>query len=569
MAGPRFLLTRVKKIIKFIVRPFTEWKVFNQILVIISITSALIVVQGYLGLKMFDTMKKMVSDVFSQSTHGLQYISGAKIQLEQLQSNYLAVLTERSTLNLKGLTLYLTESKNRINYMKSFNAKSAANVMNIFDELVEIVNQPPSEVRFERLKQLLKSGYYELDILETSIQDSTAGAISRCNIYSAASQRNFTVILILSVTIPLALGFLLARSVSKPLNLVVDAAQSLAGGNLTAKTHGKGCREVTETIVSIDKAISSLRKLISHIDEQATTLLAACQGLKQSSAESGYSAQQVAQVMERLSETANEQIEQMSTAAKTVEDLSELVRKVSADTQNIAVVSGNLTNSAKSGEEVVRNIFGKINEVYLVTRDVADVIKELSGASEEIGEIITIIRGIAEQTTLIALNAAIEAARAGINGKGFGVVAKETGKLANQSKEATGMIEDLIIQMQTKTRYAVEAMEQGMSKVEEGKGLAQGAMVTFEQIFQTLNQNLERMDMLVRSSQKMAENNEIVNKMIANFAASNEESMSSVKDVTAVSIQQSASSQQVATLSDELSSIAFQLKQSVAAFVIK
>ena len=75
--------------------------------------------------------------------------------------------------------------------------------------------------------------------------------------------------------------------------------------------------------------------------------------------------------------------------------------------------------------------------------------------------------------------------------------------------------------------------------------------------------------MLVRSSQKMAENNEIVNKMIANFAASNEESMSSVKDVTAVSIQQSASSQQVATLSDELSSIAFQLKQSVAAFVIK
>jgi methyl-accepting chemotaxis protein len=77
------------------------------------------------------------------------------------------------------------------------------------------------------------------------------------------------------------------------------------------------------------------------------------------------------------------------------------------------------------------------------------------------------------------------------------------------------------------------------------------------------------MDMLVRSSQKMAENNEIVNKMIANFAASNEESMSSVKDVTAVSIQQSASSQQVATLSDELSSIAFQLKQSVAAFVIK
>lgn len=518
---------------------------------------------------MFDTMEKMVSDVFSQSTHGLQYVSSVRIRMEQVQSNYLAVLTEHSTLNLKGLTLYLTESKNRINYMKSFNEKSAANVMNIFDELVEIVNEPPSEVQFERLKRILKSGYYELDILETSIQDSTANTISRSNVYSAASQRNFTIILILSFMIPLGFGFLLATSVSKPLNLVVNAAQSLAVGNLTAKTHGKGCREVTETIVSIDKAISSLRQLISHVDEQAATLFVTCQELKQSSAESGYSAQQVAQAMEQLSETANKQIEQMASAAKTVEDLSELVRKVSTDTQNVAIVSEKLTKSAKSGEEVVQNISGKINEVYLVTQDVADVIKELSKASEEIGEITTIIQGIAEQTTLIALNASIEAARAGIHGKGFSVVAKETGKLANQSKEATSMIEELIIQMQTKTRYAVETMEQGMSKVEEGKDLAQGAMVTFEQIFQALNQNLERMDMLVKTTQKMAENNEIVNNMIADFAVSNGKSMSSVKEVTAASIQQSASSQEVATLSEELSSIASQLQQSVATFVIK
>ena len=560
---------KVKRMIKIEFWRFTQWRVFNQILVIILITSVFIIIQGYLGIQMFETMEKMVSNVFSQSTHGLQDVAAVKIQLEQIRNNYLAVLTKRSNLNLKGWTLLLEENKTKINYNKRYNDNSATAILNGLEKLTLLLKEPPNEAGFQRLTEILNSTIYNLNVLETSIRDSTSDIISRSNIYSITSQRNSVIILSLSIILSLALGFLLAASVSKPLNLMVKAAQSLAIGDLTHKSSGKGCREVKEAAASIDQAVNGLRQLIIEINEQAATLFNACQELKQSSAESGSSAQQVAHAMEQLSKAVQRLIDQMTSASKAVDDLSELIGMVSKDTENITIVSKKMTESARSGEEVARKISGKINDVFLVTKDVANVIAELSTASVKISDITSIIQNIAEQTTLLALNASIEAARAGIHGKGFSVVAKETGKLANQSKEATGMIEELINQMQTKTRYAVEAMEKEMLTVEEGKDLVQGAVVTFANISQTLDSNLEKMDLLAQTTQKMVNNNKVVIDMLANVAAFSNECMSSVEEVTATSIQQSASSQQVATLGEELSSIAAELKKSVAAFTLE
>lgn len=548
---------------------FTQWRVFNQILVIILITSAFIIIQGYLGFQMFETMQKMVANVFSQSTHGLQDVAAVKIQLEQIRNNYLAVLTKRSNLNLKGWTLLLEENKTKINYNKRYNSDSATEILNGLEKLTLLLKEPPNEAGFQKLTQILNATLYNLNVLETSIRDSTADIISRSNIYSLTSQRNSVIILALSIILSLTLGFALAASVSKPLNMMVKAAQSLAIGNLTHQSSGKGCREVKEAAASIDQAVNGLRQLIMEINKQAATLFNACEELKQSSAESGSSAQQVAHAMEQLSSAVQRQIDQMASASKAVDDLSKLIRMVSVDTENITVVSQKMTESALSGEEVARKISGKINDVYLVTKDVAKVIAELSAASEAISEITGIIQSIAEQTSLLALNASIEAARAGIHGKGFSVVAKETGKLASQSKEATGMIEELIYQMQTKTRYAVEAMEKGMLTVEEGKDLAQGALATFANISMTLNSNLAKMDLLTQTTQKMVDNNQVVLDILADVAAFGDECMSSVQEVTATSIQQSASSQQVATLAEELSNIAAQLKKAVAAFTLE
>jgi methyl-accepting chemotaxis protein len=131
--------------------------------------------------------------------------------------------------------------------------------------------------------------------------------------------------------------------------------------------------------------------------------------------------------------------------------------------------------------------------------------------------ITTVIQGIAEQTTLLALNAAIEAARAGEYGRGFAVVAAETGKLADQSKQAAQLINNLIDQMKQRFKHAVQSMTNGIKVVESGKNLAVKATITFENIFSKLGNILPRIDSVALSAKKMAESNEGVITAITNI----------------------------------------------------
>jgi len=199
---------------------------------------------------------------------------------------------------------------------------------------------------------------------------------------------------------------------------------------------------------------------------------------------------------------------------------------------------------------------------------VSEVIEELNRNSIEINEITTVIGGIAEQTTLLALNASIEAARAGVQGKGFSVVAKETGKLAEQSKQSAQMIFDLITGMRLKTRHAVEVIQKGMARVEAGKSLAGEAAVTFENIFKDLRDVLAQINTVAISAQNMSQKNEQVISAITTIAAISEESMAGTEEISATAQQQSASAEEVSSLAENLGEIADKLKESIAAFEV-
>lgn len=290
--------------------------------------------------------------------------------------------------------------------------------------------------------------------------------------------------------------------------------------------------------------------------------------LKDASNETGRSAAEVAKAMEELAKGSTEEAEQTTRAVDTINKLAELVRSVSNEVRNIANDSENIAQSAKLGEKATTDVTNGIEKIYNITSDVTVVIDELDQTAVEIGEITSVIRGIAEQTTLLALNASIEAARAGEHGKGFAVVAKETGKLADQSKNAAIHINTLIAQMQQRTEHAVQAMKNGMTVVESGKNLASEATVTFGMIFDKLNHVLKRIDSVAQSAKKMADSNESMIMAISNIAALSEESMASTEEVSANAQEQSAAVQQVTALAENLNDIAAKLKNSIAQFEI-
>ncbi|HEX7712741.1 MAG TPA: methyl-accepting chemotaxis protein, partial [Bacillota bacterium] len=280
-------------------------------------------------------------------------------------------------------------------------------------------------------------------------------------------------------------------------------------------------------------------------------------------------ANEVAKAMDDLAKGSMEQTEQINQAVLTVNRLAELVRKVTEDTGRITKASEQVAESAQLGKKASNDVTRGINELFDFTREVSGMINRLNDASGQISEITAMIENISEQTSLLALNASIEAARAGDYGKGFGVVARKTAKLAEESKQAAQDITGLIVQMRNQTEHAVEIMQKGINQAQSGKEAVDKAEQTFGSIFDSLSENLNRIREVATSAHLMGESNESVVNAITTIAAISEESSASTEEVSASTQQQTASIEEVIALADNLSQIAEDLKRSVAAFKLE
>lgn len=540
-------------------------KVFYQILILILIMIFFLWIQGNMGLKIINTMHQTTLSVFDQSVRGQSDIFNAKLQLEQVKSGYLAVLAEKAesnTLSYSGLEEVLV----RIRNLESLD-QSALGIMNTsFAELKAILEQPVNASNYLKLLPAIDSMMLSLNILDDSARNFGLQTLSLGTTYTFSSKRNTYMIMIISGFIALALGLMIAGSISRPLKKIEKVAQGLAVGNLTNEISAKGCAEMSGMANALNKAIKGLRALVGEITEQANVLFKVSSELRMASVETGQSANQVAKTMEDLAQASADQANQANNAVDSINRLAELVRNVSNEISIIAASSQQIIGSAQLGQKATNDVANTFNGLYQSTQEVGAVIGVLRETSSQISEITSLIGGIAEQTTLLALNASIEAARAGAQGKGFSVVAKETGKLAEQSKQAADKINDLIMEMHQNTEHAVAVIKSGIERAESGKVLVNETNVTFREIFNTLITNLARIDKVAETAKRMAENNESMINIITSVAAISQETMAGTEEVSATTEEQSASVEQVAALANDLSQIATQLQKAVAVF---
>ncbi len=557
-----------QKIRDLILLPLSKLKVLQQIFVIIVILIAFIIYEGSSGIRVIDSMQQVTNTVFNDNVRKFHDVYFLSDELHKLRANYLKGLAPEKhgyfLINFSEATK--TQS---VDSLKSINPDQAEELNKILGKVILTLEKPITKENFTELDMSLNSALSVLQGLGNQIIISASESVTFGKESSQEIQKNMTVVLVLSIFISLLLGVTIAASVSRPLKVLVNTAKSLATGDLSRNIEAKGCYEATAVVMGINHALTELRNLIRGINLGAESILTASKELRDASLESGRSATEVAAAMEDLANASSEQTSQINDTALTINELSGLVRKVSTDTSDIAKVSERMADSAVLGQKVTADVANEINELYQSTREVAEVIDDVNQASGEISEITAVISGIAEQTSLLALNASIEAARAGAHGKGFSIVAKETAKLAEQSKQSAQMIADLIIQMKLKTSRAVETIQKGMSKVEAGKALAGEATVTFENIFKELRDVMAQINMVAVSAHHMAEKNENVINAISNIATISEESMASTEEVSATTEEQSAAAQEVTSMAENLATIANKLKESISAFDIE
>ncbi|RNC67451.1 MAG: methyl-accepting chemotaxis protein [Desulfuromonadales bacterium] len=273
----------------------------------------------------------------------------------------------------------------------------------------------------------------------------------------ASYRRSVTFMIVFVVGIVLAavlVGLAIASSISNPLNKVLDVLSRVAAGDLTARADVDSRDEMGRLAVEVNTTAEKISTVISLVSHNATQVTAA--------------ATQLHATASLMSEGAEEVAGQAATVATASEEMAATSEDVARNCTMAAESSRHANDRAETGAAVVQETLTVMNRIADRVRSSARTVESLGARSDQIGEIIGTIEDIADQTNLLALNAAIEAARAGEQGRGFAVVADEVRALAERTTRATKEIAQMIKAIQQETRGAVASMEEGVKEVEKG-----------------------------------------------------------------------------------------------------
>ncbi len=422
------------------------------------------------------------------------------------------------------------------------------------------------------------------------------------------------------------LNTLVKRVVVRPLRAVTAALKDIAEGegDLTQRLEVSGRDEVAELATWFNTFVAKIHDSIVQLARTSQRVAASAQEMSATAQETGRASQQIAQTIEDVARGSTEQSTQVEKASADIQELSRVISELSASarqqaevvesavasvreiTDGISRVAGTaetvaqssteVAQVARAGQESVEKTVAGMDRIRQATAAAAEAIRQLGDSSQQIGAIVEAIDDIAEQTNLLALNAAIEAARAGEHGKGFAVVADEVRKLAERSSKETKEIANLIAQIQSVTQEAVQAMEAGSREVESGTQLSaeagealeritsavesvvvqiqqvSGAVETVNSSSAVVSQAIETVSEQTRQStvaaDTMGEFSAQVLRSTEEVAAISQANAAAAQEVSAATQEQNASVEELSASAEELARSAVELQELVNQFKV-
>ncbi|MGO8794573.1 MAG: methyl-accepting chemotaxis protein [Candidatus Sulfotelmatobacter sp.] len=394
--------------------------------------------------------------------------------------------------------------------------------------------------------------FYGTDAQEmrTDLKKSTADLADWCGKRSteavdqqaANDAHTKTLMLVLpcvGLVIGVVIAILIALSITGAISKMVAMIQEIEANNLAvADMEITSEDEIGKASKALNSMKNNLRAVIQSMANAANQVASASEEISSGSTQSA--------------ESARSQSDQTHQAATAMQEMSSTVQQISENSQKASETSRQAAQAARQGGEVVQGTLASMRNIADATSKTAAQVTELGKSSEQIGKIIAVIDDIADQTNLLALNAAIEAARAGEQGRGFAVVADEVRKLAERTTKATKEIASMIESIQSETKNAVHAMELGNREVQVGVEKTSASGVALQEII------------------KMSEN---VGDMISQIAtaatqqsATTEQINANVVQISSATQETSAAAEQTAKACQDLSSLAFDLQNLVNQF---
>jgi len=391
----------------------------------------------------------------------------------------------------------------------------------------------------------------------------------------AASERtvlmiNLITIAVVVVMITAVITFYLLIKRMKPLTELTAVANRISKGDLTVDAvEVKSQDEVSVLAHAINGMVDNLRELIQKINSASLQVASSSQALLASAESTSQTTEGAAMTIQELASGSEAQVRSSEESLVSMEEMAQGIQRIAATSALVSEASLESATEAEQGNRSIRLAIQQMNAINVSTHNTQDVIATLDNRSKEIGQIVGVITGIAAQTNLLALNAAIEAARAGEHGRGFAVVADEVRKLAEQSEISAGQITALIEEMQADASKAVETMAVGASEVGSGLRVVNEAGDAFQKIVVSARHVSEQIQEISAATEELSAGSEEVTASVDELTTIAKNSFSQSQQVAEASEQQLAVIQDITASVATLSQIAQELQETVSRFKVK
>ncbi|OAN15543.1 methyl-accepting chemotaxis protein [Exiguobacterium undae] len=375
-------------------------------------------------------------------------------------------------------------------------------------------------------------------------------------------------IFIIALLLFAGLAIYITRLITQPIRSLQGWMKQSGDGDLTVRGDYVSKDELGQLTTSFNTMTEQLHHVIIEMTDTSKHVATASDELSTNAEATTKATEMVAVTMEEIASGAGQQLNQVSGASRTVQDLTSGVNQVAGNAQQMTDVTSDAMGKVMHGGQVVSQLGQQMERINTDFTELGQVIVGLGNRSQEIGQITDSITGIAAQTNLLALNAAIEAARAGEQGRGFAVVAAEVKTLAEQSALAAKQIESLIQVIQRETEQSVTSMEKVTAQMTNGIQVAGEASASFQAIERSIGDVTDQVEEVSGAVQEMAAGSEQIAAVMREIQSVTESTAAGTENISASTEEQMASMQEISSASQSLATMAEDLKRLSSRFQV-
>ncbi len=540
-------------------KTFKNWKIATKLSSVLGAMILMLLSMGIFGLYQADAINQRVTNLYTQELVPLETVDDMKASLYRVRDRvgrHLSEPNRQATHEEKIKEQLARLGRNEAKYRESRLGEEENRLINMYNSqwktYLNLINS--------KVLTLSRDGRIEAaeDVLYGPAQKAFRSAreavneladyqIERAKRRHENAMKAYEEMVILTISIIITGGVLavlagwyLVRSMTRPIYMMRGVLEEMDRGDLTHQVEYQSDDEIGKMAITLNKSIATQRQMVSTVASTVEQVAAA--------------GEEMSAITTQTSQTIEKQRSQTEQVATAMNEMTATVQEVASNITQTASAANKANEQTNEGNRVVKQTIDEINRLETQVEDSAKTINEVKQHSEAINSVLDVIKGIAEQTNLLALNAAIEAARAGEQGRGFAVVADEVRTLAGRTQESTEEINEMIEKLQNGSSRAVEVMARSLEQTKLAVDYASQSGEALQTIAQAVNEINEMSTQIASAAEEQSSVSEEINRNIV-----------SINDM---SNQTAEGASQTSIASEELARMASDLQGLVAQFKV-